>query len=112
MKNSTYYGEIQTPVPGDDWKSLSDIERKYLVLSKLEYASFNFLSYISIVSTSVNGQIIVRFKKLLKTSQRSPLLLDLEEYLKISIDEALVVWLEPLGDKNSLRNLRGIEVKI
>ena len=46
MKNSTYYGEIQTPVPGDDWKSLSDIERKYLVLSKLEYASFNFLSYI------------------------------------------------------------------
>jgi hypothetical protein len=31
--------------------------------------------------------------------------------LKAHIDDALTVWLEPLGDRNSLRNLRGIEVK-
>jgi hypothetical protein len=35
----------------------------------------------------------------------------LEDYLKESIDAGLVVWLEPFGDRNSLRNLRGIEVK-
>ena len=41
----------------------------------------------------------------------SPLPADLEAFLKESIDPGLVVWLEPLGDRSSLRNLRGIEVK-
>ena len=45
------------------------------------------------------------------TGKRGPLLLDFEVFLKEAIDPGLVVWLEPLGDRNSLRNLRGIEVK-
>lgn len=28
-----------------------------------------------------------------------------------AIDPSLVVWHEPMGDRSSLRNLRGIEVK-
>ena len=35
----------------------------------------------------------------------------LEEDLKLNIDKGLTVWCEPLGDKNSLRNLRGIKIK-
>jgi len=49
-------------------------------------------------------------KQSLPASERGPFLLDLEDYLR-EIDQALVVWLQPLGDRNSLRNLRGIEVK-
>jgi hypothetical protein len=37
--------------------------------------------------------------------------LDLEELFKKSVDQGITVWGEALGDKNSLRNLRGIEVK-
>ena len=39
------------------------------------------------------------------------MLLDLEERLKKKIDLALTVWLEPVGDKSKLRNLRGITMK-
>ena len=42
---------------------------------------------------------------------RGTKLLDLEELLKENVDLGITIWLEPLGDKNSLRNLRGIEVK-
>ena len=28
-----------------------------------------------------------------------------------SIDNGITVWLEPVGDKSKLRNLRGIEIK-
>ena len=37
--------------------------------------------------------------------------MDFEVHLLAYVDGALNVWLEPLGDRNSLRNLRGIEVK-
>jgi hypothetical protein len=48
----------------------------------------------------------------LTASVRGSLLLDFEECIKKNIDQGLTVWGEALGDKNSLRNLRGIEVKI
>ena len=35
----------------------------------------------------------------------------LEEKLKKEIDEGLTIWLEPVGDKSKLRNLRGIVIK-
>ena len=34
-----------------------------------------------------------------------------EFYLKNKIDRSINVWCEPIGDKNSLRNLRGIQIK-
>ena len=44
-------------------------------------------------------------------SERGILLLEVEKILKEKIDEALMIWLEPVGDKSKLRNLRGIEIK-
>jgi hypothetical protein len=55
--------------------------------------------------------VIIRFTEPVDVSKRGLLLLDLEEALKREIDQGITVWVEALGDKNSLRNLRGIEVK-
>ena len=43
----------------------------------------------------------------IKPAERGKLLLDLEDSL-CSLDKNYRVWHSPLGDKNSLRNLRGV----
>ena len=43
---------------------------------------------------------------------RGIILLDLEEQLKKNIDQGLTVWLEPIGDKSKLRNLRGVKFQL
>jgi hypothetical protein len=50
-------------------------------------------------------------KETIPTNIRGLLLLDLEKKLKDNIDNGLTVWLEPVGDKSKLRNLRGIKIK-
>ena len=47
--------------------------------------------------------------KFLPSNIRGILLLDLEDRIKKNIDKGLTVWLEPVGDKSKLRNLRGIK---
>ena len=47
----------------------------------------------------------------ISVSKRGLFLLELEEELKRNIDQGLTIWCEPIGDKNSLRNLRGIQMK-
>ena len=42
-------------------------------------------------------------------SERGVLLLELEKSLKLKIDEGITIWLEPVGDKSKLRQLRGIK---
>jgi len=42
---------------------------------------------------------------------RADTLLDLEAKLKVVLDEGLTVWIQPQSDKNTLRKLRGVEVK-
>ena len=45
------------------------------------------------------------------SNKRGLLLLELEEQLKRKVDNGITVWLEPVGDKSKLRNLRGITFK-
>ena len=66
---------------------------------------------MQLVRAPRDGQILLRFAVPVTAGQRGWMLLDLEERLKARVDAGLTVWLEPLGDKNSLRTLRGIEVK-
>jgi hypothetical protein len=66
---------------------------------------------LTAVETKLDGQVIIRLMVPVPADKRGYLLLDLEAFLKESIDPGLVVWLEPFGDRSSLRNLRGIEVK-
>jgi len=105
------YAEVKTPEPGLPWRNLSDVERLKLVNDSLNHEFIVFRESISVVEAKGNGQIIVTLIKPLQAKERGVLLFDLEEFLKNVIDPSLVVWLQPLGDRNSLRNLRGIEVK-
>ena len=42
-------------------------------------------------------------------NKRGLFLLELEERLKSAIDKGITIWLEPVGDKSKLRQLRGIK---
>jgi hypothetical protein len=110
MDRAKHYADVLTPVPSFAWTVQSDRQRINQVLKRLEASEAESLSHVEVVAAKADGQVIVHMKQSLPASHRGPFLLDLEEYLR-EIDQALVVWLEPLGDRNSLRNLRGIEVK-
>jgi len=111
MAGTIQYANADTPIPGHAWSRLRDDERLQLVKSavggKLGAAGDNFV----FVEAKTDGQVILALREPVPADKRGTLLLDLEALLKESIDSGLVVWLEPLGDRNSLRNLRGIEVK-
>lgn len=106
-----HFADTPTPVPGAAWTTLNERQRIDQVKSKLQASPAQFLPLIEIIAAKADGQVIVQMKESLPASQRGPFLLDLEDYVKGTVDEGLAVWLEPLGDRSSLRNLRGIEVK-
>ena len=58
-----------------------------------------------------NGNIVLKVLEPIPSNIRGMLLLDLEDQLKSNIDKGLTAWLEPVGDKSKLRNLRGIVFK-
>jgi hypothetical protein len=101
----------KTPAPSLQWRQLSDAERLTRVMAALRTGTTALNGFVAIAAAKQDGQIIVNLVEPMPASKRGPLLLDLEAYLKMAIDPSLVVWLEPLGDRNSLRNLRGIEVR-
>lgn len=102
--------QTKTPTPGEGWLKMTDDARLALVQDRVR-GGFPAEKDVIVFTAKPDGQIIVGLAVPMPPGKRGPLLLDLEAFLKQSIDPGLVVWLEPLGDKNSLRNLRGIEVK-
>lgn len=101
-----------TPKPLKSWQDKSNESRLDLVREVLtQYPLAATKEMIEIVEAKIDGQVIVRLGEPLGPDKRGTVLLDLEEYLKNVVDKGLTIWLEPLGDRNSLRNLRGIEVK-
>ena len=111
MGRNTCYANADTPMPGQAWCLLSDEERLIRVKEVVGGEMEIFNKLLMIMEAKKDGQVIVSLFESLPAGKRGTLLLDLETILKGSIDPGLVVWLEPLGDRNSLRNLRGIEVK-
>ena len=96
-------------------------QRQYLKSIELEIQRINkiidqlnsdFKELLLVVAAKKDGQVVVRMLNPLTASKRGTLLLDFEECIKKNVDQGLTVWGEALGDKNSLRNLRGIEVKV
>ena len=98
-----------SPKPGIKWQGLREEERKKLVLKHIsknpKYETFE------ISRAEENGSVTLKIEKSIQASERGILLLDLEELLKNNIDQGITIWLEPVGDKSKLRNLRGIEIK-
>jgi hypothetical protein len=111
MNPIKHFASEETPSPSQSWIKMDNKERMDQVLIKLEASHEQFLNTVRVLLAKSDGQVIVQMRQEQLASKRGPLLLDIEDYLKSTIDEALCVWLEPLGDRNSLRNLRGIEVK-
>ncbi len=103
------YSQINTPLVLDEWKLLS-IEQRLSRLIQLTKDIQQF-SIIQPMRALDNGQVFVELKEVIPASQRGMLLLDYEDFIKSKIDNGLNVWCEPIGDKNSLRNLRGIQLK-
>ena len=90
------------------WINLDSQSRLSEISKVLE--GTKFLEFVSPTRTFDDGQVYFSFKKAISSSLRGIFLLDLEILLKNRIDPGIVIWCEPIGDKNSLRNLRGIEI--
>lgn len=111
MDSNLRYASSDTPNPGIAWSQLSDDKRLTLIKNALNADMPAINDVLSVVAAKQDGQIIARLLKPVPADKRGTLLLDIEAYLKGAIDAGLNIWLEPLGDRSSLRNLRGIEVK-
>lgn len=111
MGNNLHYATAVTPTPGDAWRRLSDDERVALIGNAVADRMAPLSRMLIIAEAKPDGQVIVSLIEPVSADRRGTLLLDLEDMLKQVLDPGLVIWLEPLGDRNSLRNLRGIEVK-
>ena len=64
-----------------------------------------------IKSAEKNGFVTLIIERQIPANQRGIMLLDLESLIKDNIDDGISIWLEPVGDKSKLRNLRGINFK-
>jgi hypothetical protein len=104
-----FFAKEITPVTGKNWQNNTESNRIEIISEELKkktkYKDFE------IVTAPANGQIVLKIDKLIPTNIRGLLLLELEEFLKNSIDKGITVWCEPVGDKSKLRNLRGIKFK-
>lgn len=97
-----------TPSVSTTWVNHDNQTRLDAINKVLE--GTKFFEFFSPTRTFDDGQIYLSFTKQLGSALRGILLLDLELLLKDKIDPGIIVWCEPIGDKNSLRNLRGIEI--
>jgi hypothetical protein len=110
MNSSALYlaAMADTPEVKDLWKLMDSAQRKSAIIEVIQSKECQVCELVSVKN---DGQVIIRFTEPVAVSKRGLLLLDLEAALKSEIDQGITVWVEALGDKNSLRNLRGIEVK-
>ena len=105
MKNFAY---TQTPKTTNEWTKLSEDLRKKKIID--EISNNDELKEFEVRQASKDGQIVFKISKSISSNTRGLLLLSLEEQLKNNIDQGLTVWLEPVGDRSKLRNLRGVKI--
>ena len=66
---------------------------------------------IAAIEAADNGHVVLRIENAIPASERGLFLLNLEKELKDNVETGLTIWLEPVGDKSKLRQLRGVQVK-
>jgi hypothetical protein len=101
--------EANTSSVGIAWVSMTEADRVGKVNELLETSEFRH--ELEVQSALDDGQVIVQLLRTLSSSERGTLLLDFEGLLKDKIDKGICVWVAAIGDKNSLRKLRGVTVK-
>lgn len=101
------FSNQETPRPSEKWKNLSESSRIEMIAEELK--KNKIYDGFEVVEAPDNGQIVLKIERTIPAKERGILLLELEEKLKSSLDKGISVWLEPVGDKSKLRNLRGIK---
>ena len=101
-----------SPSTGEIWKRMSASERLTAVADCLASSGEGYADVLEPVSAKTDGQVTFTLKRELNVAVRGGLLLDAEQWLKSGLDKGITVWLEPMGDRSSLRKLRGVEVRV
>ncbi|MCF8163546.1 MAG: hypothetical protein K9J78_06815 [Polynucleobacter sp.] len=101
--------DTDSPSPSVGWLERS-IEERENGIRQILATKPEFSEHIDLSAVTNSGEVLVEIVTPMKASERGKLLLDVEEYLKEAIDQGLTVWLKAIGDKNSLRRLRGIKI--
>lgn len=89
------------------WSGLTAHQREFELIMILAV----FRNKVELVDAKENGYVILSLVHPLPASERGELLLEIEQYLKEQVDQGITVWLDPQGDKSSLRKLRGVEIR-
>lgn len=103
------FADADSPTVGAVWSQASDASRLDRVNRSLR-ENLNFEA-LEAVDARLDGQVFLSLLRPLRASERGVLLRDAETHLKARVDAGVVVWCQPIGDKNSLRRLRGVELK-
>jgi hypothetical protein len=98
-----------SPKVGNEWKNKSEQQRESEIISFMNVKQIN--NNFEVFKALEDGQVILKAYESIPAKERGIQLLEIEEKLKESIDNGITVWLEPIGDKSKLRNLRGIKFK-
>ncbi len=98
---------VDTYQPTKDWLNMDLSLRKKSVSSIIN--SYGLEIDFDVVSVPDNGQIVLKTSENIAPNVRGLLLLNLEKKLKDDIDIGITIWLEPVGDKSKLRQLRGVQ---
>ena len=101
------FSNQETPKTGEKWKNLSNGSRIKMIAEELK--KDKLYNGFEVIEAPDNGQIVLKIEQAIPAKERGILLLELEEKLKSVLDKGISVWLEPVGDKSKLRNLRGIK---
>jgi len=102
------YSNTDSPSTGLSWVNMTRDKRVSLLENSIKLFSPEI--DINVIDAQENGQVSILIKSSIEINDRGAFLLNLEDHLKSTIDIGINIWHEALGDKSSLRNLRGIEV--
>ena len=102
------YSNFDSPSTGISWVNMTNDKRISLLEASIQL--FSPQIDLKVVEAYENGQVSIHINSAIEINDRGEFLLNLEEHLKSTIDVGINIWHEPIGDKSSLRNLRGIEV--
>ena len=98
-----------SPKVSNEWKNKTDQQRISEITNFMQINQLNL--NFEVFNALEDGQVILKTYKSIPAKVKGIHLLEIEEKLKKSIDNGITVWLEPVGDKSKLRNLRGITFK-
>ena len=98
---------VETYIPTKNWLDMDFSLRKKIISTTI--GNYSLGTNFDVVSVPDNGQIVLKTSENIAPNLRGLLLLNLEKKLKEDIDIGLTVWLEPVGDKSKLRQLRGVQ---